>query len=86
VASEALINKCRKFNKKVANIISLATPALSKFKAINWLAPAKTNIEKDIAGRNEIPPAFANNPNAIAIGKYPIKIGKPVLMPVLKPL
>jgi hypothetical protein len=52
-------------------------PVINRFKAINWLAPAKTAADNKKHSIRVIEHPFANIPKAIAAGTYPIKIGIP---------
>ncbi|MBA7574499.1 hypothetical protein ES708_16308 [subsurface metagenome] len=64
---EALINRCLRFKKKVAIIISKkAVPPASKFKAANWLAPAKTIRDMEPLSILFKPLVLAKSPKAIA--------------------
>lgn len=83
--TEAVIKKCLKLTMKVVKMISQTfTCKANKFKATNWLAPAKTNIDIKILICTGTPVVLDNIPKVIAMGMYPKAIGIPFLIPEKK--
>ena len=62
---------------KTAKAISReGAPAPRRRRAINWLAPAYTKNEKESETGKDID-SVDKTPKVIAMGKYPMRTGKP---------
>src|SRR3989339_96749 len=66
---QALIRKCLKLTSKVVRMMPPGPiPVISRFRAMNWLAPAKTRAEKQKLSKRLIPQPLDNIPKATAAG------------------